>query len=287
MTRPRIIDIHIHIQPWEQLKPAIRERMAQGKENFAELLALMNDPGRLIALMDRADIEKVGLINYVSPDLMGFDDSSNDFSAAYQRHAPDRFIAFGSVHPRLTRDADADMHRLIHDLGIRAIKVHPPHQLIHANDYLNGLKPLEIVYRRCEEWGIPVMVHTGTSFFTGARIKYGDPLTLDDVAVDFPKLKIIMAHGGRPLWMETAFYLMRRHRNMYMDISSIPPKKLLSDYFPRLEEIADRVLFGTDWPGPQVEDMRKNADDFLSLDLKPETKQKIIYDNAMKLFPDA
>jgi predicted TIM-barrel fold metal-dependent hydrolase len=186
----------------------------------------------------------------------------------------------------LTRDADADMHRLIHDLGIRAIKVHPPHQLIHANDYLNGLKPLEIVYRRCEEWGIPVMVHTGTSFFTGARIKYGDPLTLDDVAVDFPKLKIIMAHGGRPLWMETAFYLMRRHRNMYMDISSIPPKKLLSDYFPRLEEIADRVLFGTDWPGPQVEDMRKNADDFLSLDLKPETKQKIIYDNAMKLFPD-
>lgn len=286
MPALRIIDIHIHIQPWWQLKPAVRDRMAQDKTNFDELMALMKDPGRLIARMDRSDIEKVGLINYVSPDLMGFDDTSNDFSAAYQRHAPDRFIAFGSVHPRFTRDADGDLHRLVHDLGIRAIKIHPPHQLIYANEYLHGLKPLEIVYRRCEEWGVPVMVHTGTSFFPGARIKYGDPLTLDDVAVDFPNLKIIMAHGGRPLWMDTAFYLMRRHRNMYLDISSIPPKKLLTDYFPRLTEIADRVLFGTDWPGPQVEDIRKNADEFLSLPLTADIQTKILRTNALRLFPD-
>ncbi|KAB2881086.1 amidohydrolase [bacterium] len=280
----KVIDIHIHIQPWWQLKPAILERMALGKENFDFLMDLMKSPAKLIELMDRAGIEKVGLINYVSPDLMGFDDSSNDFSAQYQSFAPDRFIAFGSVHPRFTKDADADIHRLIHELGIRAIKVHPPHQLFYPNDYLNGMKNLEIVYRRCEEWGIPVMVHTGTSFFSGARIKYGDPISLDDVALDFPKLKIIMAHGGRPIWMDTAFYLIRRHKNMYMDISSIPPKKLLSDYFPRLEAIADKVLFGTDWPGPQVEDMRKNADEFLSLPLEEETKLKIVRENALKLF---
>lgn len=280
----RIIDIHIHIQPWWQLKPAILERMAAGKENFDLLMELMKSPAKLIQLMDHGEIEQVGLINYVSPDLMGFDDSSNDFSAQYQKYAPDRFIAFGSVHPRFTKDADADIHRLIHTLGIRAIKVHPPHQLYYPNDYLNGMKNLEIVYRRCEEWGIPVMVHTGTSFFSGARIKYGDPIHLDDVALDFPKLKIIMAHGGRPIWMDTAFYLIRRHKNMYMDISSIPPKKILSDYFPRLEEIADKVLFGTDWPGPQVEDMRKNADEFLSLPLSDATKLKIVRENALKLF---
>ena len=281
----KFIDIHIHIQPWWQLKPAILERMAQGKENFDFLMELMKSPAKLIELMDKAGIEKVGLINYVSPDLMGFDDSSNDFSANYQKFAPDRFIAFGSVHPRFTKDADADIHRLIHNLGIRAIKVHPPHQLYYPNDYVNGMKNLEIIYRRCEEWGVPVMVHTGTSFFAGARIKYGDPVHLDDVAVDFPKLNIIMAHGGRPIWMDTAFYLMRRHKNLYMDISSIPPKKLLSDYFPRLEEIGDKVLFGTDWPGPQVEDMRKNADEFLTLPLKDETKLKILRENALKLFP--
>lgn len=285
MTPAKIIDIHIHIQPWWQLKPAILERMSKGKSNFEALMRLMKDPSALIGLMDEGGIARVGLINYVSPDLMGFDASSNDFSAEYQSHAPDRFIAFGSVHPRFTKDADAEMHRLIHDLGIRAIKIHPPHQLFYPNEYLNGMKNLEIVYRRCEEWSIPVMVHTGTSFFSGARIKYGDPIHLDDLAVDFPKLKIIMAHGGRPLWMDTAFYLLRRHPNLLMDISSIPPRKLLTDYFPRLEDVEDKVLFGTDWPGPLVEDIRKNADEFLALPLGDGTKQKIVYDNAMRLFP--
>lgn len=285
MTRPPVIDIHIHIQPWWQLKPAIRERMAHGKEDFDFLMGLMDDPARMLEIMDRSGIEKVGLINYVSPDLMGFDETVNDFSAKYQKHAPDRFIAFGSVHPRFVKDADAEMHRLVHELGIRAIKIHPPHQLFYPNDYLSGLKSLEIVYRRCEEWGIPVMFHTGTSFFSGARIKYGDPVYVDDVAVDFPDLRIILAHGGRPLWMSTAFYLVRRHKNVLMDISSIPPRKLLSDYFPRLEEIADKVLFGTDWPGPLVDDIRKNADEFLSLPLKEASKQEIIRENALRLFP--
>ena len=283
-VRPKVVDIHIHIQPWWQLKPEIRDRMAAGKDDFEGLLDLMKNPAHLIKIMDDSDIEKVGLINYVSPDLMGFDETSNDFSAEYQKFAPDRFIAFGSVHPRFVKDADAEIHRLIQDLGIRAVKIHPPHQLFYPNDYLSGMKNLEIVYRRCEEWGIPVMFHTGTSFFSGARIKYGDPMCLDDVALDFPKLKMIMAHGGRPLWMDTAFYLLRRHRNLWLDISSIPPKKLISDYFPRLEEVADRTLFGTDWPGPMVQDIRKNADEFLSLPLSEKAKKGIIRENAMKLF---
>ena len=283
-VRPKVVDIHIHIQPWWQLKPEIRDRMAAGKDDFEGLLDLMKNPAHLIKIMDDSDIEKVGLINYVSPDLMGFDETSNDFSAEYQKFAPDRFIAFGSVHPRFVKDADAEIHRLIQDLGIRAVKIHPPHQLFYPNDYLSGMKNLEVVYRRCEEWGIPVMFHTGTSFFSGARIKYGDPMCLDDVALDFPKLKMIMAHGGRPLWMDTAFYLLRRHRNLWLDISSIPPKKLISDYFPRLEEVADRTLFGTDWPGPMVQDIRKNADEFLSLPLSEKAKKGIIRENALKLF---
>ena len=61
------------------------------------------------------------------------------------------------------------------------------------------------------------------------------------------RLKILLAHGGRPLWMDTAFFLVRRHPNVHLDISGIPPKTMLK-YFPRLEEIAPRTLFGTDWP---------------------------------------
>ena len=67
--------------------------------------------------------------------------------------------------------------------------MHPPHQLLYANDYLNGVKELETVYRGAEANEIPVMVHTGTSIFPAARNKYGDPIFLDDVAVDFPKLQ--------------------------------------------------------------------------------------------------
>jgi predicted TIM-barrel fold metal-dependent hydrolase len=106
----------------------------------------------------------------------------------------------------------------------------------------------------------------------------------DDVAIDYPELVVILAHGGRPLWMEEAFFLVRRHKNMHMDISGIPPQKLL-EYFPRLEEIAGKVLWGTDWPGPGVPEIKGNIEKFLSLPIRDEAKRKILYDNAARLFP--
>ena len=90
---------------------------------------------------------------------------------------------------------------------------------------------------------------------------------VDDVAVDFPRLKILLAHGGRPLWMDTAFFLVRRHRNVFLDISGIPPKTLLK-YFPRLEEIAQKTLFGTDWPGPGVPEIERNLREFRAITAK-------------------
>jgi predicted TIM-barrel fold metal-dependent hydrolase len=169
-------------------------------------------------------------------------------------------------------------------LGIRMIKIHPPHQLLFPNDYLTGVKELEIIYRAAEANGVPVMFHTGTSVFPGARNKYGDPIYVDDVAVDFPRLKILLAHGGRPLWMQTAFFLVRRHSNVYLDISGIPPKTLLK-YFPRLEEIAQKTLFGTDWPGPGVPDIRRNLDEFRALPLTEDVRQQILSKTAASIWP--
>ena len=63
------------------------------------------------------------------------------------------------------------------------------------------------------------MIHTGTSVFPGARSRLGDPMLSDDVAVDFPKLKIILAHCGRPLWYDEAIFLARRHPNVHLDLS--------------------------------------------------------------------
>jgi hypothetical protein len=107
---------------------------------------------------------------------------------------------------------------------------------------------------------------------------------VDDVAVDFPQLKILLAHGGRPLWMDTAFFLVRRHRNVYFDISGIPPKSLLQ-YFPRLSEIAHQTLFGTDWPGPGVPDIKRNLDEFRALPLSEEVKETILSRTAMAIWP--
>jgi predicted TIM-barrel fold metal-dependent hydrolase len=197
---------------------------------------------------------------------------------------PDRLIAFGGVHPRLTKDAASDMHRFL-DMGIRGIKLHPPHQVFGLTDYREkGLKSLETIFTIAQERKVPVMIHTGTSIFPGARSRLGDPMGVDDVAIDFPELKIILAHGGRPLWSETAVFLLRRFPNVSIDISGIPPRRLLH-YFPRLPEFADKVLYGSDWPAPGVPSLKEILEGVEALPLPPEARAKIMGGNARKLFP--
>ncbi len=279
-----VFDIHIHIQPWWMMKPQVYERMKLGHPAFDSLLVLAKNPQKFLQWMDAQGVEKAALINYVSPDIMGFTFDVNRFVSEFCTEAPDRLIPFGSINPRYSSDPAGEIHHLLYDFRIRGLKIHPPHMLFYPNDYQRGLKPLEILYHIASEERIPVMFHTGTSIFPGARSKFGDPMPLDDVATDFPNLILILAHGGRPIWMKTAFFLVRRHPNVYLDISGIPPKALL-EYFPKLETIADKTLFGSDWPGPFVPGIRKNVDDFLALPLSSEAKGKILYHNAVKLFP--
>jgi predicted TIM-barrel fold metal-dependent hydrolase len=281
---PGVTDIHIHIQPWRQMKPHVAEVMRRGKEaSWERLAAIMDEPRLLLEQMDRDGIWRVGLINYPSPDVMGFTDETNDFAARYASAAPERLIPFGGVHPRFSQDPEAGVERLL-GLGIRCLKLHPCHQVFPANAYTQGLETLGRIYRRAEERGLPVMVHTGTSIFPGARAKYGRPMELDDVAIDFPDLTILMAHGGRPLWMEEAFFVLRRHPNVYLELSGIPPRKLL-EYFPRLEEVGDRVLWGTDWPSPGIKGMGDNLKQFLALPLPEATKEMITRTTPLRLFP--
>ena len=279
-----VTDIHIHIQPWEMLRPEIRRTWLASRPDHADLERYMKDPGAFIAMLDEAGIDRAALINYSSPDIMGFTDGVNEFVAHYVRGHRDRLIPFGSVHPRLTRDPGGEMDRLAGELGIAGIKIHPPHQLVAANAYrTEGLKSLATIYSKAVEHGLPVMIHTGTSTFPGARNAYADPMPVDDVAVDFPDLKIILAHGGRPLYMDACFFLVRRFRNVYLDLSGIPPQRLL-DYFPRLGEIADRALFGTDWPGPGVPHPGKNLEAFRRLPLSKKTQARILGGTADSLF---
>jgi predicted TIM-barrel fold metal-dependent hydrolase len=190
------------------------------------------------------------------------------------------------VNPRHAADPRGEARRLFEVLGIRMLKIHPPHQLFAANAYVSGDEGLAAVYAAAGEAGRPVMIHTGTSIFPGARNRFADPMAADDVALDFPKLKIVLAHAGRPLYTETAVFLARRHPNVHLDVSGIPPKKLL-DYLPRLEEISGKCLWGTDWPSPGVLSMRKNVEELQSLPLSDAAKERILWSNAAALLGES
>jgi predicted TIM-barrel fold metal-dependent hydrolase len=277
-----VTDAHIHVQPWWELRSEVLEVMTRGRSDVAELQAIMKSPERLLRRLDQDGIARAVLVNYPSPDLMGFTARVNEYVAEYCKAAPDRLVPMGGVHPRFAQDAAADVRHAA-ELGVRALKVHPPHMAVEPNAYLHGLDALRALYEEAQRLRMPVMIHTGTSVFPGARSRTGEPMAVDDVAVDFPDLKIVLAHGGRPLWMDQAFFLVRRFPNVYMDVSSIPPKAILR-YFPRLAEIADKVLYGSDWPAPGVRSMADNLRDFRALDLPAEVSSKMLETNARAVF---
>jgi len=253
-------------------------------DSHANAKDVLSSPDNLLRFLDDEGVERVSCINYVSPDVMGFTRETNDWIANFTKDHRDRLLPVGSVNPLHEIDVRAEIQRVL-DLGIRMIKIHPPHQLFAPNGYRGELWQLAEIYRECEARGVPVMFHTGTSIFPKARNVFADPMPIDDVAIDFPKLQIILAHAGRPLYGETALFLARRHRNVHIDISGIPPKSL-PRYFPRLKDVAPKVLWGTDWPSPGVVSMKKNVDDFRALGLGEDAERAILWDNATRLFGD-
>lgn len=277
-----MIDAHTHVAPLHMMLPHALELMRTRRPEFDQIEALMADPCALLRHMDAEGVERLVAINYVAPEIIGFTEEVNRWSGEYARTAPGRLLACGAIDPRRSTDPAGDTERIVNEYGIRLIKIHPPHQLLYPNAYLTDVPGLAKIYETAERIGIPITFHTGTSIFPGARNRYGDPMFLDDVAVDFPKLKIIIAHGGRPLWMQTSVFLVRRHPNVYLEISGIPPKSL-NKYFPRLEEIAHKTLFGSDWPGPMVPGMGQNIRDFLDLPMSDSARRSILRTTALRL----
>lgn len=276
-------DVHVHVQPWEMLKPAVVEAMRRGRDDLDEIERCFKDPGALVAHFEAQGIRRAVLINYESPDVMGFSTRTNDWVLDFTRKHRDRLLPCVGINPRFETDVRGRAARLADD-GARLFKVHGPHMLLSPNDYLDAFPTLRDLYEVAQARRIPVMFHTGTSIFRGARSKHGDPLQLEDVGVDFPDLDVVIAHGGRPFWTEQAFFLLRRFPRFHLDLSGIPPSRV-RDWFPRLEEIADRVLFGTDWPSPGVPSIAKNLAGLRSLPLPPDVIERIVSGNALRLFP--
>ncbi len=276
-----VTDCHVHISPVDEMRPEPLEMLGV---RLSELRSVMENPAEFLAILDRADVERAVIINYLSPRVIGYTERVNEFSSRYARADPSRLIATGGIEPDHP-DPKHEITRLVREMGIRAIKLHPPHQLFYPNDYLEG-RPyprLRDIYATAEELGVPIIFHTGTSVFPLARNRFGEPLFLDDVAVDFPELTIVLAHAGRPLWMEQASFLTRRFPNVWLELSGIPPRRL-PIYLPRLAELSSKTLFGTDWPGPGVQDLGENFRAFRALGLPPDVQRAILEENPKKVF---
>src|SRR2546422_11407722 len=101
--------------------------MRRGKEaQWDFLIRLMDDPRALLEVMDQAGVWRVGLVNYPSPDVIGFTDTTNSFAARYAQADPERLLPYGGLHPRFTKEAAGGVDRLL-DPGVRPVKSPPPH----------------------------------------------------------------------------------------------------------------------------------------------------------------
>lgn len=194
----------------------------------------------------------------------------------------DVLIPFGSVDPWKGKAGAREARRLVEEYGARGFKFHPSIQGIAPNDRI--AYPL---YEVIEELGVPALFHTGQTGIGagvpgggGIRLKYSNPMLVDDLAVDFPEMRIILAHPSFP-WQDEALAVANHKPYVYIDLSGWSPK-----YFPpQLVRYAnsllqDKVLFGSDFP--VIKPDRWLAD-FDKLEIKREVRPKILKDNAVKL----
>jgi hypothetical protein len=280
-----LIDFHLHVSRAEHEQPWVLDFM-QTQYADGDLWAMLDPiltPAGLRPYLQQHGIDWAVALADVCPVTTGL--TTNEFVGdlcAQANALPDppsgprgRLLPFASLNPFMVNDLAQELERLVKECGFRGFKVYPVYQHHYVND--SRMYPL---YAKAQELGVPMLVHTGSSVFKGARIKYGDPLYLDDVAIDFPNLPILMAHSGRPFWHAQAFWMARRHANVYLEISGLPGKKLL-DYFPELERLADKVVYGSDWPGNPY--LRRNVEAIEALPLKDGTKEKILWKNAARI----
>jgi len=267
-----IIDFHFHVAKYHMWKPWVHEYMRSKNPKIYKDFDEFMTPKSIIKLLDNEGIDFAVLLAEIAPLTTGI--VENELIIEFCRES-ERLIPFASINPVSDSNPSETLVKLVKDYGMRGLKLLPPYQHFYPND-----TAIYKLYEKARELEIPVVFHTGSSIFQNARLKYADPLYLDDVAVDFPDLTIVQAHGGRGLWYETAFFLAKLHKNVYVDISGLPPQNLLK-YFPEVEKIADKVIFGSDWPG--VSSIKKNIEIIWKLSLKEETKRKIIGENAKKI----
>jgi predicted TIM-barrel fold metal-dependent hydrolase len=207
---------------------------------------------------------------------------TNEEIAELAHKNSDVAIPFASINPHRGEAGVREARRLIKDFGVKGFKFHPSVQDFMPNDRM--AYPL---YEAIAEAKLPALFHTGqtgvgagTPGGSGIRLKYSNPMLLDDVAVDFPDMPIILAHPSFP-WQEEALSVATHKPQVYIDLSGWSPK-----YFPPIlvqyanTLLKDKILFGSDYP---VMSPERWMADFDKLPIKPEVRPLILKENAARL----
>jgi uncharacterized protein len=124
------------------------------------------------------------------------------------------------------------------------------------------------------------MFHTGSSVFPNAKHRFADPMLIDEVAADFPELAIVCAHAGRGFWESQVFFLARLRPNVFLELSGFPPRRIQSS-FPDLASIAEKVIFGSDWPSSPSLD--RVVEGFRTLNMPSDKERAMLGGNAERL----
>jgi hypothetical protein len=194
---------------------------------------------------------------------------------------PEKFVGIAGVDPRDGMIALREFERAVREDGLKGLNLQVPFQGLSAID-----RRCYPFYAKCVELGVPVAIHVGVHFDTAFTITQNNPVLLDEIACDFPDLKIVGLHGGWP-WVLELIAVARRHKNVYLEYGAIAPRYLAmpkAGWEPVMQfgntVLQEQLLFGTDWPTIR---MPRAISEFQQLEFKGQVKEKILAKNAMKL----
>jgi uncharacterized protein len=279
------LDVHTHAE-----EPC-RGPRDDGYDDFqAGMAAYFNDPagGEHLPTVEKTAAyyreRRIGCVIFPvdAERETGFRRYANEEVARIAADNSDVMIAFASIDPAKGRAGAREARRLMREFGIRGFKFHPTMQGFYPND-----RSAYVLYEAIAAEGAISLFHTGQTGVgagmrggMGMRLKYSNPIHLDDVAVDFPDMPIIMAHPSFP-WQEEALSVATHKPNVYIDLSGWSPK-----YFPPIlvryanTLLKHKMLFGSDWP---VITPDRWLADFESLDIRDEVRPLILKENARRL----
>lgn len=273
------IDVHAHLPTEPFLKSF--GRYGESLATYFHRPFTAKPLDQILADFDAAGIEKAVILGWDAETATGLPPVSNDYVAEIVGRYPDRFIGFAGVDPHKGDVAVKELERAVQQLGLQGVKLHPVGQAFFPHE-----KQYYPLYEKAVELDIPILIHMGMAAWGAGlpgggkvKLKYSDPMFVDDVAADFPELRILAAHPAWP-WQDEMIAVALHKPNVYIDLSGWLPRyfpPVLVQYVKTL--LKEKCMAGSDYP---FIDPNRWIREFRALDWQEEVKEMILTSNAKK-----